>query len=214
MRLLKRSRLRRAGPASPCAAPLSSARAAPGRAPSRRSRPRPRPQARRPRSAPRCRDRACLLAVQHGAQRAALCSGSPPFRSSGLARSAGPTSSGVTVKRRIAPFSSAATWVWPVVVISSRPSRAVHHPDALGAQLLSTSASGSSQLSEKTPRSWRLTPAGLESGPSRLKIVRVPSSTRTGATWRMEAWWVWREHEADAGLRRCSAVSRPARARP
>ena len=56
-------------------------------------------------------------------------------------------------------------------------------------RLRSTSAIGSSQAAEKTPISWRLTPAGLESGPSRLKIVRVPSSTRVGPTWRIAAWW-------------------------
>ena len=37
--------------------------------------------------------------------------------------------------------------------------------------------------------SCRLAPAGLASGPSRLKIVRVPSSTRAPATWRMAPWW-------------------------
>ena len=31
------------------------------------------------------------------------------------------------------------------------------------------------------PTTWRLTPAGLEIGPSRLKIVRMPSSVRIGA---------------------------------
>ena len=51
----------------------------------------------------------------------------------------------------------------------------------------STRTIGSSQVSEKAPTSCFLTPAGLESGPSRLKIVRVPSSVRTGATWRIEA---------------------------
>ena len=33
-----------------------------------------------------------------------------------------------------------------------------------------------------TPTICRRTPAGLESGPSRLKMVRVPSSTRVGPT--------------------------------
>ena len=50
---------------------------------------------------------------------------------------------------------------------------------------LSTWVIGSTHSDAKTPISWRLTRAGLESGPSRLKIVRVPSSTRVGPTWRM-----------------------------
>ena len=60
---------------------------------------------------------------------------------------------------------------------------------------------------EKTPTSWRLTPAGLESGPSRLKIVRVPSSTRHGRDMVHRGMMRRREHEADAGLARCSARS-------
>ena len=54
----------------------------------------------------------------------------------------------------------------------------------------SASASGVSHCGAKTPTSSRLTPAGLESGPSRLKIVRVPSSTRLGPTKRIAAWWL------------------------
>src|SRR6202040_3763656 len=39
-----------------------------------------------------------------------------------------------------------------------------------------------------TPASWRRVPAGFDKGPSRLKIVRVPSSTRVGPTWRGGLW--------------------------
>src|SRR3954452_6135291 len=38
--------------------------------------------------------------------------------------------------------------------------------------------------------SCRSAPAGLVSGPRKLKIVRTPSSLRTGTTWRI-AWWWW-----------------------
>ena len=41
-------------------------------------------------------------------------------------------------------------------------------------------------------------PAGFVSGPSTLNTVRVPSSRRTGAAWRMAGWCDGREHEAEA----------------
>jgi len=47
--------------------------------------------------------------------------------------------------------------------------------------LFSTCAIGSTQCQENTPTTWRLTPAGLEMGPSRLNTVRMPSSPRIGA---------------------------------
>ncbi len=66
----------------------------------------------------------------------------------------------------------------------------MHHPGALGAE-------GFEHLGQRRePRLgehatiWRLTPAGLESGPSRLKMVRVPSSTRVGPTFFMAGWCV------------------------
>ena len=37
--------------------------------------------------------------------------------------------------------------------------------------------------------SWRRAPAGLVSGPRKLKIVRTASSLRTGTTKRVAAWW-------------------------
>jgi hypothetical protein len=52
-----------------------------------------------------------------------------------------------------------------------------------------TSATGSTHSAANTPMSWRLTPAGFASGPKRLKMVRVPSSTRGPATCRMAPWW-------------------------
>src|SRR5690349_16414294 len=37
--------------------------------------------------------------------------------------------------------------------------------------------------------SWRVAPAGLVSGPRKLKIVRTASSLRTGTTKRVAPWW-------------------------
>src|SRR5262245_17445857 len=113
---------------------------------------------------------------------------SPPRSASGLTR-ARPTSSGVISNTRTAPFSSAATWVGPDVVISSSPSEPCTTHTLSAPRFLSTCASGSIHCRENTPTIWRLTPAGLDSGPSRLKIVRVPSSTRVGPTFFMAGWW-------------------------
>src|SRR5712672_965698 len=99
-----------------------------------------------------------------------------------------PASSGVTSKVRILPFSSAATKVGPVRVISSRPSEPCTTQTDSAPRFLSTCASGCTHCRENTPAICRLTPAGLDSGPSRLKIVRVASSTRVGPTFFMAGW--------------------------
>ena len=41
----------------------------------------------------------------------------------------------------------------------------------------------------ETPITWRSAPAGLVSGPRKLKIVRTASSLRTGTTKRVAPWW-------------------------
>src|SRR5829696_3517295 len=141
----------------------------------------------------------------------ALCSGSPPLRSSGRAFLS-PTSSGAMVNSRTTPFSSATTWVGPVVVISSRPSEPCTVHTRREPSSFKPCVNGSSQAFEGTPRSWRSTPAGLDRGPSRLKSVRVPNSTRAAATWRIEAWWVWanmKQSPASLRQRLSSAGSRP-----
>src|ERR1700738_4291437 len=93
-----------------------------------------------------------------------------------------PASSGVTSKVRIWPFSSAATDVGPVSVISSRPSEPCTTQTASAPRFFNTCASGCTHCLENTPTICRLTPAGLDSGPSRLKMVRVASSVRVGPT--------------------------------
>ena len=80
------------------------------------------------------------------------------------------------------PFSSAATEVGPVRVISSSPSEPCTTQTESEPRFFSTCASGCTHCLENTPTICRLTPAGLDSGPSRLKIVRVASSTRVGPT--------------------------------
>src|SRR3984893_11359533 len=117
----------------------------------------------------------------------ALASASPPFRASPPTRLR-PASSGVTSKVRILPFSSAATKVGPVRVISSRPSEPCTTQTDSAPRFFSTCASGCTHCRENTPTICRLTPAGLDSGPSKLKIVRVASSTRVGPTFFQAGW--------------------------
>ena len=62
---------------------------------------------------------------------------------------------------------------------------AMHDPGALGAEPAQHLGHRPDPFGANTPTSWRRAPAGFDSGPSRLKIVRVPSSTRVGATWRV-----------------------------
>src|ERR1700710_1790032 len=57
-----------------------------------------------------------------------------------------------------------------------------------GPRFFSTCASGCTHCRENTPTICRLTPGGLDSGPSRLKIVRVASSTRVGPTFFIAGW--------------------------
>ena len=64
----------------------------------------------------------------------------------------------------------------------------------------SVSASGSTHSGANTPTICRLTPAGLESGPSRLKIVRVPISSAGRPDMAHRRMMRRREHEADAGF--------------
>ncbi len=78
---------------------------------------------------------------------------------------------------------------------------AVAHPGApRNPAPWSTWAIGSIHCRENTPIIWRFTLAGLERGPSRLKIVRVASSTRRRPDVLGRRMMRRREHEADAGL--------------
>ncbi len=75
----------------------------------------------------------------------------------------------------MAPSLRDATWVTPVVVISSMPSSPLTTQATSVPRMPNTSAIGSIQALSKAPVNWRLTPAGLERGPRLLKIVRMPS---------------------------------------
>ena len=55
------------------------------------------------------------------------------------------------------------------------------------AAVVGASAIGRSHSGAKAPVICRFTRAGFARGPSRLKMVRVPSSTRGPAAWRIEA---------------------------
>ncbi len=74
-------------------------------------------------------------------------------------------------------------------MISSRPSEPCTTQTDLEPRFFSTCASGCTHWRENTPTICLVTPAGLDSGPSRLKIVRVASSTRVGPTFFMAGWW-------------------------
>ena len=53
---------------------------------------------------------------------------------------------------------------------------------------ISARASSSVNSGRGTPTSWRVAPAGLVSGPSRLNAVRTPSSRRAGPACRIDGW--------------------------
>ena len=93
---------------------------------------------------------------------------------------------GEQAHRAVAPFGDLGLARW----WSSRPCPSPCTTQARSAPSApSTWASGSTQRAAKTPTTWRWAPAGLVSGPSRLKMVRKPSSARIGETWRMAPWW-------------------------
>ena len=173
-------------------------RGRPARRPRAGSRPSRRPGRRRRRSAARCRGRRPARPAAGARSASAFSAGVPPVRSASAARCR-PTASGVTVNSRTWPSRHSATLVSPVVVISSMPppwtTQARSEPSAP-----STWASGATQRSAKTPTTWRLAPAGLVSGPSRLKMVRKPSSARIGDDVAHGAVVGRGEQEADAGL--------------
>src|SRR4051812_41206370 len=85
--------------------------------------------------------------------------------------------------------STSTTRVVPEVLISSRPS-ALDTTSALRApRRASAPAIVSRKPGSETPMTCRVAPAGLVSGPRKLKIVRTASSLRTGTTKRVAPWW-------------------------
>ncbi len=77
----------------------------------------------------------------------------------------------------------------PDVLISSRPS-ALDTTNAFWAPSRANApAIVSRNAASETPITCRVAPAGLVSGPRKLKIVRTASSLRTGTTKRVAPWW-------------------------
>ena len=100
-----------------------------------------------------------------------------------------PSCSGATSYSSSLPSLSSTTRVAPETLNSSRPSSldttsALRAPSSPRAAAIVPRYPGSD-----TPITWRVAPAGLVSGPRKLKIVRTPSSLRTGTTCFMAAWW-------------------------
>src|SRR3954451_19438207 len=119
---------------------------------------------------------------------AALRSGVPPATASGglVGR---PTSPGATVYARTSSPCTSTTRVAPDVLISSSPSSLDTTNARSTPSLTRAPAMRSSMPGSETPMSWRRAPAGLVSGPRKLKIVRTASSLRTGTTKRVAWWW-------------------------
>src|SRR5512140_3706679 len=101
-----------------------------------------------------------------------------------------PKSSGWISYSRISPLTSSPTMVAAPRLTSSMPSRpyttsACSAPSRCRARTWIPTRSG-----WNTPIRMFGAPAGLVSGPRMLKMVRTPSSLRTGATFFMAGWWL------------------------
>ncbi len=100
-----------------------------------------------------------------------------------------PTRFGSNMYSLTLPSLSSPTIVCPLIEISSMPSMpytviACRAPSRCSTRIWMPTRSG-----WKTPMSWVGAIAGLVSGPRMLKIVRTPSSRRTGAACFIAAWW-------------------------
>ena len=84
--------------------------------------------------------------------------------------------------------STSTTVVVPAVLISSSPSSLETTSAFSAPRRASAPAIVSRNAGSETPMTWRAAPAGLVSGPRKLKIVRTASSLRTGITWRVAPW--------------------------
>src|SRR6266436_1521138 len=116
----------------------------------------------------------------------AFSCGVPPLRVSSGARET-PKSSGATMNRRTLPLKTSAICVSPESEISSR----LPAPCTTNARDVPSSASAAATVSitsaEKTPSTCASAPAGLVSGPRRLKTVRFTICSRAGMAWRAAA---------------------------
>ena len=103
---------------------------------------------------------------------------------------ASPTSSGATRSASIAPPSTSTTCVGARRAHLVQAVRAGHYQRPVGAQARQRArdrARGTPGRRRRSPGACA--PAGLVSGPRKLKIVRTASSLRTGTTKRVAPWW-------------------------
>ena len=112
-----------------------------------------------------------------------------------------PKSSGAISYSVTSPSKSSATCVGPPMLISSMPSAPLTTTTCSLPRRASTSASGRTQATSKTPSSWLFAPAGLVSGPSRLNTVRTPISRLGPIACFIAPWWRW------ANMKPMSSVS-------
>ena len=144
--------------------------------------------ARRRHSAAPCLDMGPATPFNNASSAAAFCAGSPP-RSAAAGARGRPASSGVTVNSR----TSVGARGHDLALAGQRQlveALAMDQPGALGAEPAQRLRHRAQPFRRRRRRSSAASPApGLASGPSRLKMVRVPSSTRGPAAWRIEAWW-------------------------
>ena len=101
-----------------------------------------------------------------------------------------PKSSGWISYSRMAPSRSSPTRVAAPSEISSMPSLPQTTSALRAPRRCSTRNWMPTRSGWKTPIRMLGAPAGLVSGPRMLKMVRMPSSRRTGATFFMAGWWL------------------------
>src|SRR5581483_1211000 len=99
-----------------------------------------------------------------------------------------PKSAAARVRSLAFPARSSIASVGAESEISSVPSRACTTSACSQPRRASAPATSASAPGAATPITWRVAPAGFESGPSRLKTVRTPISLRAAATCRIAGW--------------------------
>ena len=114
----------------------------------------------------------------------AFALGEPP-RSSSTVQSDRPYSVGSSSYGVNLPSRISQTLFLPMRLASSMPLPQTTMP-RVTPRLESTCAIGMTRFSSYTPSSCMVARAGLDSGPSTLKMVRSPMPLRTGATFFMD----------------------------
>src|SRR5439155_614015 len=136
------------------------------------------------------------------ARRRSAASATEPTRNTLAGAGASPASAAVTERTPSAPPATSTTALSPSSASSSRPPAPCTTHARSTPRRTRTCATGSSQRRSNTPITWRRTPAGLASGPSRLKSVRTPSSPRGAAACRSAGWGAGAKRTAKPTVRR------------